>query len=224
MKKAVFILIGILYAGAAIASPVKTADRLDRVRSLRLPARHTVDLERENNFGDTPVFSAALKGDVAALRYFQSVASDGGYLLRAGKNGNNVLHVARDLKTFDALVAGIKHFYPQTYRVKVTGLLEQKNQSLETPLRTHLNYGQADIFLKYFRVTSLYERMGRVRNDLARGGIAAEVAKEKANKLAEDSKDISGLTAYQAAALKAERPGMRQVMRAIEQQAPYLAQ
>ena len=182
----------------------------------------SIDLNKEDAFGNTPVFAAARKGDVRFLAWLEKVAPNGEYLIRTGKDGNNVLHVARDLKTFNALLGSIRHFYPQDCQRIVQFLLEQKNDLKETPLRAQLNYGKADIFIKYFPSTRLYARMNRVQSKLSQGGLVAAVAEDEKKAVLEVSKDLSGLTLPQAVRRSAARPGMAAVVQFFEQEFPSL--
>lgn len=173
----------------------------------------SIDLNKEDAYGNTLVFAAALKGDVRGLAWLQQIAPNGEYLLRTGKDGNNVLHVARDMKTFNALLRSLRHFYPQDFNARMQQLLEQKNDLKETPLRAQLNYGKADIFVKYFPKTRLFTRMQRVQAKLSQGGLVAEVAQDEKQFILEKTKDLSGLTLPQAVRRVSRQPGMKEVSR-----------
>ncbi len=182
----------------------------------------SIDLNKEDKFGNTPLFAAAQKGDVRGILWMQKAAPNGEYLLHTGKDGNNVLHIARDMETFEVVLRSIRHFYPQDFKAKVAALLEQKNDLKETPLRAQLNYGKGDIFIKYFPQTRLFKQMSRVQAKLSQGGLVAEVAQDEKEAVLEKSKDLSGVTLPQAMRRMARRPGMQSAARLFQERFPSL--
>lgn len=228
MKKilAIILLVGVtvgVQAGPVVSKSawrIQPAAQQALLDNLRF--NPSVNLNKKDAFGNTPVFAAARKGDVRFLAWLQQIAPDGSYLLITGKDGNNVLHVARDLKTFNALLAAIRHFYPADFQARIQNLLEQKNDLKETPLRAQLNYGKTDIFIKYFPSTRLYARMSRVQAKLAQGGLVSAVAEDEKAEVLEQSKDLSGLTLPQVIARRAGQPGMRPVAQWFKNKFPSL--
>lgn len=227
MKKVLSILFVFCCAAAVQGQPSANLHKVLQARTASQQAlldhvrfAPTVDFNKEDSFGNTPLFAAALKGDVKSILWLQNVAPNGEYLLKTGKNGNNVLHVARDRKTFETLLASIRHFYPQHFQARVQQLLEQKNDLQETPLRAQLNYGRGDIFIKYFPQTQLFARMSKVQAKLDQGGLVAQVAQDEKQSVLEDSKDLSGLTLPQAIRRLARRPQVQQAAKLFQERFP----
>lgn len=226
MKKILLILLIGLLAVQVYAAPnfgARSLRQQDLARKLELPSRAVLSLDKEDSFGNTPVFRAAQQGDLAALAELERFAPNGNYLLRVGNGQNNVFHVARNLETFRALIGSFKHFFPADYKMYIHNLLEQKNDSLETPLRAQLNYGRADVYLAFFKTTGLYERIMSTKTALKQGGLMAEVVgANNREAIIKDSKDLSGLTPAQTARRNRHNPQMEQVLRFFEANAPYL--
>lgn len=221
------LLWSILFLATAVGVQAKPQARVYDVH--RVPAvveklhfNRTVHLDKEDQFGYTPVFAAALKGDVRALAFLQRVAPDGAYLLKTGKDGNNVFHIARDKQTFQALMRSLRKFYPQDYQARFQELLSQKNNLKETPLRAQLNYGKTDVFLKYFPQTPQFEQLLRVQEKINQGGLVAVSAEYEKNAAVESSKDLSGLTPAAFAKRNLNRPGMAEVDAFFTQHLPFL--
>ncbi|WP_428073341.1 hypothetical protein [Candidatus Avelusimicrobium aviculae] len=224
MKKILGFLFILFCASGLQAKPENSLHKMWRVQPVaqqqlvnNLRFSPTIDFNKEDAYGNTLVFAAALKGDVRGLAWLQQVAPNGEYLLHTGKDGNNVLHVARDMKTFKALLRSLRHFYPQDFEARFQQLLEQKNDLRETPLRAQLNYGKADIFVKYFPKTRLFARMQRIQAKLSRGGLLAEVAQDEKQDILEKTKDLSGLTLPQAVRRVSRQPGMKEVSRLFDE-------
>lgn len=111
MKKVLSILFVFCCAAAVQGQPSANLHKVLQARTASQQAlldhvrfAPTVDFNKEDSFGNTPLFAAALKGDVKSILWLQNVAPNGEYLLKTGKDGNNVLHVARDRKTFETLL------------------------------------------------------------------------------------------------------------------------
>lgn len=225
MKKGFILAAVCISAVSCWAGPVGSVagfgGSIKELNNFTLPAR-TRDVMQENRFGDTPVFEAAKKGNVSAVRELERVADNGTYLFKKGKNGNNVLHAARNLATFEALLASIRYFYPSDYKERTYALLEDRNAADETPLFTHLSYGHGDIFAKYFRFTNLYERILDAKADLDRGGLAAEMAQYKMNRVLREAQNAAGVSLLQMAKANASQPQMEEVISFLQQEAPYL--
>ena len=221
------LLWSILFLATAVGVQAKPQARVYDVH--RVPAvvgnlhfHRTGHLDKEDQFGYTPVFAAALKGDVRALAFLQRVAPDGAYLLKTGKDGNNVFHIARDKQTFQALMRSLRKFYPQDYQARFQELLSQKNNLKETPLRAQLNYGKTDVFLKYFPQTPQFEQLLRVQEKINQGGLVAVSAEYEKNAAVESSKDLSGLTPAAFAKRNLNRPGMAEVDAFFTHYLPFL--
>lgn len=221
MGKYGLLVLALCWAVAGYAAPRASSPGLDAriqsVRNLKLPVKG-IDLNKENKFGDTPVFEAAKIGNVPALRSFERMSDGGAYLLKKGKNGNNVLHAARNLETFEALLVSIRYFYPSDYKEKTYALLEQRNNAEETPLCLQLNYGRTDIFAKYFKFTVLYDRIVEAKADLDRGGLAAEMAQYKINRILQEATNAAGVTLLQMA----KQHAGKDVVGFFQTQAPYM--
>ena len=207
---------------AAPADETRGERRQQLVHEYLTRAISAADLNKENEFGDTPVFTAAQNGNVKAILNFEKRAANGSFLLRVGKNGNNVFHVARNAQTFQALAHVLRKFYPNDYKVKIHQMMNQRNSFGETPVQAQINYGRADTFQIAFQYTDLYEKMITVKSKLDKGGIVAEVAKMEASVVIEMSKDGSGRTIAQAARDNASAPGMDRVISFFAEKAPYL--
>lgn len=225
MKNILFILVVCLMVTMVNAAPVQDARQERRqqlVHEYLTRAISAADLNKENEFGDTPVFTAAQNGDVNAILKYGKQAVNGSFLLRTGKNGNNVFHVARNAQTFQALARVLRNFYPNDYKLKIHQMMNQRNQLGETPVQTQINYGRADTFQIAFPYTEMYEKMMAVKTKLDKGGIVAEVAKTEAAVVFEMSKDASGRTIAQAARDNIQAPGMDKVVAFFTKNAPYL--
>lgn len=229
MKKILSILFVLCVAAGVQAKPSANLHQALRARTASQQAllenvRFTpsVDFNQKDQFGNTPIFAAARKGDVRGILWLQKAAPNGEYLLQTGKDGNNILHVARDMQTFEALLVSIRHFYPRQFKAQLQYLLEQKNDLQETPLRSQLNYGRGDIFIKYFPQTQLFARMSKVQAKLSQGGLVAQVAQDEKQAVLEDSKDLSGLTLPQAVRRLAKRADMRETALLFQERFPSL--
>lgn len=221
------LLLGVLLLVSAAAVQAKPYPRAYDVRQVssvveNIHFHRTVHLDKEDQFGYTPVFAAALKGDVRTLAFLQRIAPDGAYLLKKGKDGNNVFHIARDKQTFQALVRSLRKFYPQDYQARLQTLLSQKNNLKETPLRAQLNYGKTDVFLKYFPQTLQFERLRRIQEKINQGGLVAQLAEYEKTAAVESTKDLSGLTPAAFAKRNLNRPGMAEVEAFFTQHLPFL--
>lgn len=223
-KKILFSVLFLVCAAGVQAKPQPRAYDVRQVSSVveKIRFDRAVHLDKEDQFGNTPVFAAALKGDVRALAFLQRVAPSGAYLLKTGKDGNNVFHVARDKQTFQALVRSLRKFYPQDYQARFQELLAQKNNLKETPLRAQLNYGKTDIYLKYFPQTVQFERLLRIQEKINQGGLVAQLAEYERHAAVESSKDLSGLTPAAFAKRNLSRAGMAQVDAFFTQYLPFL--
>ena len=117
MKNFLFILAACLMVSLVNAAPAaQSRPQLNKKLQAAVQAaaqRHqgSIDLDKEDDFGNTPVFAAAQKGDAKAIASYIKSAKSGDFLLKTGKNGNNVFHVARNKDSFLALAYGIRHFY-----------------------------------------------------------------------------------------------------------------
>ena len=226
MKNILFILAVCLMFSAVHAAPNEEAARQERrqqlVHAYLTRAVSAADLNKENEFGDTPVFTAAQNGDVNAILKFGQRAATGSFLLRTGKNGNNVFHVARNAQTFQALARVLRKFYPNDYKIKIHQMMNQRNQWGETPVQAQIKYGRADTFRIAFPYTDLYEKMMAVKSKMDKGGLVAEVAKTEAAQVVEMSKDASGRTIAQAARDNAAAPGMDRIVAFFAENASYL--
>ena len=207
------------------AAPVTDARqelRQQKVHEYLVRAISAADLNKENEFGDTPVFTAAQRGDVVAITEFSNKASSGVFLTKTGKNGNNVFHVARNAQTFQALARALRKFYPRDYKEQIRHMMNQRNNLGETPVQAQINYGRADTFRIAFPYTDLYEKIMTVKSKLDKGGLVAEVAQTEAAAVKEMSKDKSGRTIAQAARDNASAPQMDRVVAFFNAYAPYL--
>ncbi len=226
MKKIIFILLVCLTVSLAQAEP--TDAQREKIRQERVHAYLTrviaaADLNKENEFGDTPVFTAAQNGDVNAILKYGNQSVSGAFLLREGKNGNNVFHVARNAQTFQALARMLRKFYPQDYKLKIHQLMNQRNNLGETPVHAQINYGRADTFWIAFPYTDMYGKMMAVKSKLDKGGIVAQVALQtEADEVVKLSKDASGRTIAQAARDNHSAPGMDRVVAFFQRNASYL--
>lgn len=225
MKKILFILMAVLIVSAAYAAPraeIASQRRWNMVEKYVSRAITASDLDKENEFGDTPVFAAAKKGDVQALLNMQNKTNNGAFLLKTGKDGNNVFHVARNAETFQALARLIRHFYPTEYKAKIHLLMNQRNQLNEMPVQTQINYGHADTFFLAYSYTDLADKIKSVKAKLDKGGLVAEVAQAEVAEVFAQSQDASGRTLAQAARDNHAAAGMDKVVDFLATQAPYL--
>ncbi len=225
MKNILFILVVCLMVSVVNAAPnadARQERRQQLVHEYLTRAISSADLNKENEFGDTPVFTAAQNGDVNSILKFGQRAASGSFLLRTGKNGNNVFHVARNAQTFQALARVLRKFYPSDYKIKIRQMMNQRNQQGETPVQAQINYGRADTFRIAFPYTELYEKIMTVKSKMDKGGLVAEVAKTEAAAVLEMSKDFSGRTIAQAARDNASAPGMDKVVAFFNENASYL--
>lgn len=225
MKNILFILVVCLMVSVVNAAPnadARQERRQQLVHEYLTRAISSADLNKENEFGDTPVFTAAQNGDVNSILKFGQRAASGSFLLRTGKNGNNVFHVARNAQTFQALARVLRKFYPSDYKIKIRQMMNQRNQQGETPVQAQINYGRADTFRIAFPYTELYEKIMTVKSKMDKGGLVAEVAKTEAAAVLEMSKDFSGRTIAQAARDNASSPGMDKVVAFFNENASYL--
>ena len=222
MKKIFFLLVACLTVSLVQAEPVQAPRQDLRMQNLtRVIA--AADLNKENEFGDTPVFTAAQNGDVNAILKYGAQSVSGAFLLRQGKNGNNVFHVARNAQTFQALARMLRKFYPQDYKIKIHQMMNQRNDFGETPVHAQINYGRADTFWISFPYTDLYTKMMAVKSKLDKGGVLAQVAlTTEAEEVTKLSKDASGRTIAQAARDNASAPGMARVIGFFSRNASYL--
>ena len=226
MKNILFILVVCLMVSVVNAAPnadARQERRQQLVHEYLTRAISSADLNKENEFGDTPVFTAAQNGDVNSILKFGQRAASGSFLLRTGKNGNNVFHVARNAQTFQALARMLRKFYPQDYKIKIHQLMNQRNNLGETPVHAQINYGRADTFWIAFPYTDMYGKMMAVKSKLDKGGIVAQVALQtEADEVVKLSKDASGRTIAQAARDNHSAPGMDRVVAFFQRNASYL--
>ncbi len=226
MKKIFFILAACFIVSAAQAQASleqRQEIRMQRVHDYLTRVVAAADLNKENEFGDTPIFTAAQNGDVNAILKYGSQSVSGSFLLRQGKNGNNVFHVARNAQTFQALARMLRKFYPQDYKIKIHQMMNQRNNLGETPVHAQINYGRADTFRIAFPYTDLYEKMMSVKSKLDKGGVLAKVTlATEADEVIKMSKDASGRTIAQAARDNISAPGMDRVAAFFARNASYL--
>lgn len=226
MKKILFILFIGVFPAVVQAEPSlqqRQEIRQKRVHEYLTRAIVAADLNKENEFGDTPLFEAAQKGDVNAILRYGNESLSGAFLLQKGKNGNNVFHVARNAQTFQALARMVRKFYPQDYKIKIRQMMNQRNDLGETPVHAQINYGRSDTFMIAFPYTELYERMMSAKSKLDKGGVLAEVAKTtEVEEVVKLSKDASGRTIAQAARDNVSTPGMDRVVAFFAHNASYL--
>lgn len=228
MKNFLFILAACLMVSLVNAAPAaQPRPQLNKKLQAAVQAaaqRHqgSVDLDKEDDFGNTPVFAAAQKGDAKAIASYIKSAKSGDFLLKTGKNGNNVFHVARNKDSFLALAYGIRHFYPREYQKHLHLLMNQCNAAGELPVQTQINYGRADMFFAEIPYTDLYKSIMNIKSKLSAGGIVADVAQTEAAEVVKMSKDNSGRTIAQAARDNASVPGMDKVVAFFNENASYL--
>lgn len=168
-------------------------------------------------------FRAAQRGDVRLLGEMKNLAS-ADVLFYRDANRNNIFHEARDLDTFAALEQSFCAFYAQDCQARVNALLEEKNALGETPLRRQLNFGRADVYVRYLSRTQLYAQMARSRKAMLTGGLLAEISgRAEAEAAVRQSRDSSGLTdAQMAYRLQWGNPAMSRLVKWFERYAPYM--
>lgn len=211
MKRLFFILCAVLcVAGFAVAKETPVSRRAEMVQKYApkpQPAQLTQEL----------VFEAAQNGDGLTL----SRITDKALLTATDKFGNNVFHLAKNAATVQTLAAVIRRIDSEQYKETIEFLRNQRNQSGETPLMAHINYGKTDTFRLLYEGSELAAAI-RAANAVDKGGAlraAADVKKGVAVSLA---KDNSGRTVAQAAVANADVPGMKRIVEYFTYNAPYL--
>lgn len=160
---------------------------------------------------------AVQKGDLAVILAVEDVS-----LLHAtDKFGNNAFHLAKDASTVQALAKVVRRLEPKNSFVTINQLRNQRNQTGETPLMLHINYGKTDTFQLLYEGSDLALAI-REANAVNTGGALLHVATIKQGVALGLSKDNSGRTVAQAALANRNLPGMERIVQFFSQQAPYL--
>lgn len=117
-KKLLFGVLLLVSAAAVQAKPYPRAYDVRQVSSVveNIHFHRTVHLDKEDQFGYTPVFAAALKGDVRTLAFLQRIAPDGAYLLKKEKTATTCFILRVTNKRFKRWCAPCANFIRRIIR------------------------------------------------------------------------------------------------------------
>lgn len=172
-------------------------------------------------------WEAVDKGDIAFIDQLE----DAVLLTKTDKFGNNCFHRAKNAATVQALSAAIRRIYKEQAPGILHGLINQKNKTMnETPAQAHLSVGKTDTFALLFASekgtlqasSDLAVAISKLRPTMHLTGpiaISTTLEKERIRSL---SQDKAGRTIAQVALANANQPGMDNVIRYFQANAPYL--
>jgi len=213
MKNILFILMACWMVTPVFAAPY--ADTAAAGRRAEMVQRYN-----QKALGEQ-LLSFAKEGDVTSINALAERAKNGSYLMSVDKFGNNAFHLAKDAQTVQAVAAAVRQTYKKDFVAKIGTLRNQRNQSGETPLMAHINYGKADTFFLLYVGSDLQKAVNAVKA-VNKGGaldITTEIKKGVVLSLAQDA---SGRTVAQAARANASADGMQRVINFLTEEAPYL--
>lgn len=213
MKNILFILMACL-----LVTPVFSAPRADAP----VMGRRAEMVQRYNQkaLGEQ-LLSFAKEGDVASINALAERAKNGSYLMFVDKFGNNAFHLAKDAQTVQAIAAAVRQMYTRNFVEKIGILRNQRNQSGETPLMAHINYGKADTFFLLYVGSDLQKAVNAVKA-VNKGGALDITAGIKKGVVVSLAQDASGRNVAQAARANASAEGMDRVIAFLNQEASYL--
>ena len=158
-------------------------------------------------YGTPLIIKLARQGNVSALQSLTQYPLSGKFLLATDPYGSNILHVAKNADTVQALALLLRHFYGPHAAQKITRLANATNKLGERPLNAQINAAHADTFRLIYAYTSLKQKNDSARNRLSRlrGTNEAIFVQNKAIYCADIQAESSanGITLLQAAQAQA---------------------
>lgn len=158
-------------------------------------------------YGTPLIIKLARQGNVSTLQSLAKYPLSGKFLLVTDPYGNNILHVAKNADTVQALASLLRHFYGPQAAQKITRLANATNKLGERPLNAQINAAHADTFRLIYTYTTLKQKNDSARNRLSRlrGTNEAIFAQNKAIYCADIQAESSanGITLLQAAQAQA---------------------
>ena len=158
-------------------------------------------------YGTPLIIKLARQGNVSTLQSLAKYPLSGKFLLVTDPYGNNILHVAKNADTVQALASLLRHFYGPQAAQKITRLANATNKLGERPLNAQINAAHADTFRLVYAYTTLKQKNDSARNRLSRlrGTNEAIFAQNKAIYCADIQAESSanGITLLQAAQAQA---------------------
>lgn len=214
MKKILFILLVVLFAGSAtmaVADDVKPGQRRAQMLQQYVKKNPAAAVSEEN------FLNMVKEGDVDAISKVQDIA-----LFQANdKFGNNCFHLAPDAATLQALAGVVRRLNPALLEETFSRLRNERNDMGETPLMAHVSYGKAETFFLLYRGSELEMNIRQVQA-IDKGGALSSAASIRKGVVVALSKDMSGRTVAQAALANADKPNMSRVINFFRANAPYL--
>lgn len=210
MKKITWILLFTLCVPTMLIAHASTANSHETVQTVSFTSQSLAE----------QFLQAAKKGDAT----FFYTLKDSSVLLAKDKFGNNAFHLAKNASTVQAIAAAVRRLgrkegFP--YLKVLSRLRNQRNNTGETPLIAHINYGKADTFFLFYEGSDVADAIQKA-NAVNAGGALAEVAGIKEEVARSYAVDNSGRTVAQAALANSSAPGMKEVVRFFAKNAPYL--
>ncbi len=158
-------------------------------------------------YGTPLIIKLARQGNVSTLQSLAKYPLSGKFLLATDPYGNNILHVAKNADTVQALASLLRHFYGPQAAQKITRLANATNKLGERPLNAQINAAHADTFRPIYAYTALKQKNDSARNRLSRlrGTNESIFAQNKAIYCADIQAESSanGITLLQAAQAQA---------------------
>lgn len=221
MKKFLSLVLVALIVSAVQAAPSFNVMPTS-VRRHEMVQRYMPKETLENRF-----WEAVDKGQTAFIDRLE----DASLLVKQDKFGNNCFHRAKNAATVQALAAAMRRLYKDQAPVVLHDLINHKNNTMgEIPAQTHLSVGKTDTFALLFASeqgtlqarADLAVAISKLRPNMnLTGPIAISTSLEK-ERIRVMSQDKAGRTIAQVALANANQPGMDNVIRYFQANAPYL--
>ncbi len=179
-------------------------------------------------YGTPLIIKLARQGNIHTLQGLTKYPLTGKFLLVTDSYGNNILHVAKNADTVQALALLLRHFYGAQATQKITRLANATNKLGERPLNAQINAAHADTFRPIYAYTALKQKNDAARNRLSRlrGMNETIFAQNKAIYCADIQAEstANGITLLQAARTQAAyHPHMDAFAHKLETLIPCLA-
>lgn len=182
-----------------------------------------------NAYGTPLAIELARQGDIPALRDLVKENPSMELHRIHDKYGNNLLHVARNIKTIQAISSMIREADPADVTQHISALVNERNLYGETPLMTQIDNGHTDTFRSLYALSDLKKANDMAKNHLARlqGSDPRIIAQNKAiyAKQIRELASANGRTILQAAQAQIPyHPHMAPLAQRIAQVIPCLAE
>ncbi len=217
MKKILGVLLLTLLVGAVQAAQPENLSRREKML-LRYGPKPTVAVKA--SAADT-FLRAVRQGDLEAI----AQVTDKETLTAQDKFGNNAFHLAPNAATIQAVAGQVRRMLgeEEDFVAMLSTLRNQRNWVGETPLMTHINYGDADTFQLLYEGSSLAEKV-RAARLVNKGGALEPTAWVLKQVARVQSTDNSGRTVAQAALAhyQSGNLAMQSVVEFFQKNASYL--